>query len=464
MGILSHSAFNATMKSTSNGEYSSLLSMLSDSRFASIVILGFIALFLVVSPLFPGVSWFQLGDFTLPVVNYYHTIMIPFALMLIILAGSLLRVYPKIMKIVNYSVYPVLLFSVLGLFFFYPSWSVTADEIFQGIRDGIVVFDAFILIVSLIVIPFKDSSRFKKIWGAYLMILLAGISAEIAGVMGMLLEYGTLFGFGTSGFLSNYVNSVGGVDTFLGNLLGSHSHQMLPAVMGAIVAMSAVLFKYENLSAKWRTLVNFGMIVSIIGTLAMSYVYWVSTFGTYQIPTLFVSGAGGANGLAFDDMLTGIVGIGAVISIAGVYNASRKSGESRSLTICEIATWIGAMFIMVGIGYIIEFNEAFYQTSGISYDNAFLDGHMLFTFFLVTVIAGVILAILHYGIYSAMSRYIAALIIGGLVIGAEGVLIYTMTLSWIIEAIGLILIVAAIVLAPVAILENRIQHAGKSAA
>lgn len=450
------------MKSTRGGGFQFKLSMLSDSRFVSILILGFMAIFLVVSPLFQGVSWFQLGDFTLPVVNYYHTIMIPFSLLLIILAGSLLDVYPKVMKFVNYTVVPVLLFSILGLFFFYPSWAVTADEVFQGIRDGIVLFDALIVIISLIIMPIKDSTRFRKIWGAYILILLAGISAEIAGAMGMLLEFGTLFGFGTGGFLFNMVNSYGGSDTFLANLLGSHSHQMLPAVMGGIVALSAVLFKYENLTARWRALVNTGMIVSIAGTIAMSYVYWISSFGTYQIPGLFLSGPGGVNGLAFDDMLTGIVGIGAMISIAGVYTASRTNGNSRSLTICEIATWIGAMFIMVGIGYIIEFNEAFYSAAGISYDNAFLDGHMLFTFFLVTVIAGVTLAIMHYGIYTNMTRYLAALILGGIVIGGEGVIIYTMTLSWAIEAIGLILIVAAIVLAPFAIYEKVIHPAGNA--
>lgn len=451
------------MKSTRGGGNQSLLGMLSESRFVAIVILGFIALFLAVSPLFPGVSWFHLGDFTLPVINYYHTIMIPFALLLIVLVGSLLDVYPKITKIVNYSVYPVLLFSILGLFFFYPSWSVTADEVFQGIRDAIVVFDAFIVIVSLIVIPFKDSSRFKKIWGAYILILATGISAEIAGVMGMVLEYGTLFGFGSIG-LNGFVTSVGGSDTFLANLLGSHSHQMLPAVMGGIVAMTAVAFKYEKLSEKWRGLVNFGLIVSIFGTIAMSYVYWISSFGTYQIPGLFTSGPGGVNGLAFDDMLTGIVGIGAMISIAGIFTASRVSGKNRTLSICEIGSWIAAMFVMVGIGYTIEFNEAFYSASGVSYDNAFLDGHMLFTFFLVTVIAGVILTIMHFGFYERMSRYISALVIGGIVIGGEGVIIYTMTLSWAVEAVGLILIVAAIVLAPFAMYEYQNHPAAKSPA
>lgn len=442
------------MKSTEGDGLHTLSGKLAESRFVSILILGYMAIFLAVSPLFQGVSWFQLSDFTLPVVNYYHTIMIPFSLLLIVLVGSLLDVYPKIRKIVNWSVYPVLLFSILGLFFFYPSWSVTADEVFQGIRDGIVLFDAIIVVISLIVMPIKDSTYFKKTWGAYIMIVLAGISGVIAGAMGMLLEYGNLFGFGTSGFLFNYVNSVGGADTFLGNLWGSHSHQMLPAVMGLIVAIAAVLFKYENLSAKWRGLVNFGMIVSIIGTFAMSYVYWISSFGTYVIPGLFLSGPGGVNGLAFDDMLTGIVGIGAIIALAGIYMASAKNKDHRFLTFGELGSWIAAMFIMMGIGYIIEFNEAFYSASGVNYDNAFLDGHMLFTFFLVTVIAGVILVAMHYGVFSKFANYLSAFIIGGIVIGAEGVLIYTMTLSWTIEAIGLILIVIAIILTPIGMFQK----------
>ncbi|MCL5785386.1 MAG: hypothetical protein M1151_01795 [Candidatus Thermoplasmatota archaeon] len=440
------------------------ISSLSESRFVTIVILGYMALFLAVSPLFPGVSWFQLGDFTLPVVNYYHTIMIPFALMLIILVGSMLKVYPRIMKIVNYSAYLVLLFSILGLFFFYPSWSVTADEVFQSIRDVIVVFDAFLVIVSLMVIPLRDSSQFKKIWGAYILILTAGISAEIAGIMGMFLEYGTLFGFSSIGFMSTFVNSVGGSDTFLANLLGSHSHQMLPAVMGSIIAIAAVVFRYEKLTSRWRWLVNVGLLVSIFGTISMSYVYWVSSFGTYQIPGIFTSGPGGVNGLAFDDLLTGIVGVGGMIAIAGIYTASRVSRESISLTISELGTWVAAMFVMVGIGYLIEFNEAFYSGSGASYDSAFLNGHMLFTFFLITVIAGVVVTIMHYGIHPRMSNYIASLVIAGTVIGSEGVLIYTMTLAYQVEAIGLILIVAATIMAPIAMYMPRDHPVAKTAA
>ena len=53
-------------------------------------VLVFITFFLVISPLLPGVTWFKLGDFTLDMINFYHTIMIPFAFLLILYTTSLL--------------------------------------------------------------------------------------------------------------------------------------------------------------------------------------------------------------------------------------------------------------------------------------------------------------------------------------------------------------------------------------
>ena len=209
--------------------------MLGRTKFASILILLYIALFLLISPLFPGVQWFQLGDFTLPVVNYYHAIMIPFALLMIIFVAHVFDLSGKIRKIINLSVIPVLILTVLGLVFFYPSWAATADEVFQALRDVIVFILALVVIIDLIMLLFKDRERVKKIWGAYALVLITGISAEIAAMFGMILEYGNLYGFTSIGFFNSYVISLGGLSTFLGNAWTTHSHRLLPAVMGLIV-------------------------------------------------------------------------------------------------------------------------------------------------------------------------------------------------------------------------------------
>lgn len=430
-----------------------------DTRGVSIVILFYMALFLVISPLFPGVSWFQLGDFTLPVVNYYHAIMIPFALLLIIVVSSLFPELTKLKKALNLSVYPVLILTILGLVFFYPAWAATADEIFQALRDVIVLIAAIALIISMIIFPIRNGKRFKEIWSAYILVLITGISAAIAATVGMILEYGNLYGFGAIPFFNNYVTSVGGLDTFLGNAWTTHSHQMLPAVMGLIVGITALAFKYNELPAKYKNVVNLGLIISLFGTLAMTFLYWISCFGTYVIPAVFVSGAGGMNGLALDDSMTGVVGIGALVAIIGLIHTTKRDTKSRWSIYAILGTWIGAMAGMEGIGYLIEFNEVFYGfgTSGVApnggagylYDMAYTDGHLLFVFFLLTIAAGVLAALYLYGGDRKLNLYASGLTIAGIVIGFEGLLVYTMTLAWIIEAIGLWLIVISIIAVPV---------------
>lgn len=442
---------------------------LSRSRTVSIIILAYLAIFLLISPLFPGVQWFQLGDFTLDVVNYYHVIMIPFALLIMVLVGHLFDLSPRIQKVVNISAYPVLLFSILGLLFFYPSWGANTDEVLQAVRDLIVFVDGLLTIIALLMLPFKNGKRFKEIWGAYFLVLIAGVSAEIAGMFGMILEYGNLYGFSSIGFFNNYVTSLGGLDTFLGNALTTHSHQMLPAVMALIVGASVLIFKYDKLAPRIRNTINVGIIVAIFGTLSMSYLYWISSFGTYVIPAVFVSGAGGMNGLALDDSQTGIIGIGAMIVLAGLYLGIRKEKEGKLLSYSILASWLGAMFGMVGIGYLIEFNEVYYGfgASGVApnggpgylYDMAYTDGHLLLVFFMLTLVAGVFVTLKWFDGDARFKPYISGLAIAGTVIGCEGLLIYTMLLSWIVEAIGLWLITIAIVLIPVSMYEKSIHPA-----
>ena len=68
-----------------------LLDFSLNMRYNTLAVLAFISIFLVIGPFLPGVSWFSLGDFTLDMVNFYHTIMIPFAFLLILYASELLQ-------------------------------------------------------------------------------------------------------------------------------------------------------------------------------------------------------------------------------------------------------------------------------------------------------------------------------------------------------------------------------------
>ncbi len=415
----------------------------------------FVLLFLLVSPLFPGVSWFRLGDFTLYTVNYYHTIMIPLALILILVSASAFQSSNALRKIINYTTYPILLFSFLGLILFYPPSAATIDAAMQAIRDVLMVFDAILLVILLLMFPFRSRERFRSVYGGYSLVLLASISATIAAIFGMILEYGNLYGFSAIGPFNSYVNSIGGLSTFLGNAWTLHSHQMLPAVMGGIVGLTAVVLGYNKLSGRPRGLVNIGLLISCFGVISMSYLYWISTMGTYVIPAVFVSGAGGANGLALDDSQTGLIGVGAIIAIFGLVKAVESARGRKLIQLTSLGTWITAMLAMVGVGYVIEFNEVFYgfgdPTSGAPgylFDQAYTDGHLMLAFFFLVVLAGMLVAT--YYVNTGDSRYFrfsSYFGIAGMVVGFEGLIVYVMTLAWVVEAIGIWLLFISMVLA-----------------
>ncbi|MDP8012131.1 MAG: hypothetical protein ACP5F1_01850 [Thermoplasmata archaeon] len=433
------------------------INIFKNTEFNIILILAYIAIMLAISPLIPGVTWFQLGDFTLDVVNYYHTLMIPLALLLILYATYIMKLNQKILTAINASTIPLIILNILGLIFFYPSNTQLIDYILQGMRDVWMLLLTLLFFIGLLLFPFKFRDSFKKIWGAYFLILLATISAGIAAIMGMIYEYGSLYGYSSIPIFNSMVNSWGGLQTFLGNLVTSHSHEMLPAVMGGIVALAALSFGYGNLNGWKRNIINVGMVISIFGTISMTYLYIISSFGTYSIPAIFTSGPYGMNGLALDDSQTGLIGIGALISSIGIYFTLSNKKTVRLLQISELITWIATMFVMVGIGYIIEFNESYYGFAtagtppnggpGYLYDMAYTNGHLMFAFFFMPVLAALLLAFLIFTKENSnFVNFNAYLFLLGTALGAEGVLIYLITLSWYVEAIGLAIIAFSMLL------------------
>lgn len=434
-------------------EKSTYVNFFTDTKKNTLVVGIFVLFFLLISPLFPGVSWFRLGDFNLYTVNFYHTIMIPLALILILVTASVFNSSNGIRKLITLTTMPILLFSVLGLVLFYPASATTADAAAQAIRDILMILDGVLLIVLLLIYPFRLRTQFKSMYGGYFLVILASISAVIAAVFGMVLEYGTLYGFGAIAPFNSYVNSVGGLDTFLGNAWTLHSHQMLPAVMGGIVGLTAVVLGYNKLSKGLRSVVNIGLLVSCFGIISMTIFYWISTMGTYVIPAIFTS-AQGVNGLALDDSQTGIIGIGAMIAVVGLIKAVDTIRGRKLIQLSALGTWVTAVAVMIGVGFVIEFNEVFYGfadpttgSAGYLYDMAYTDGHLMLAFFFLVVMAGMLVAAFHFNKKdSKYFRTSAMFAIAGMAIGFEGLLVYVMTLNWVVEAVGIWLLFISMVI------------------
>ncbi|PVU73803.1 hypothetical protein DDW07_01240 [Acidilobus sp. SCGC AC-742_E15] len=131
-------------------------------------------------------------------------------------------------------------------------------------------------------------------------------------------------------------------------------------------------------------------------------------------------------------MALGLIGSGVL--------ASRPMSR-RNLLMLEIATWLAAVFVLVGIGYPIEFNEAFFGFGvngtpptggpGFMYDDLFMRGHLVFAFYLMPVLAGAVASAM--ALVDSDEKVLgaakASLYVGltGIVLGAEGVLVWMIT-------------------------------------
>ncbi|HEV51281.1 MAG TPA: hypothetical protein ENO31_01935 [Thermoprotei archaeon] len=412
-----------------------------DDRFNAISLITYMLLVLLASAFLT--NWFPLGDFSFGTVEWYHAVMIPFTFFLMIVAAAAVGLEDKIRAALNLSTYPVIATTLLGIAFVGSPVGTVAE----GVRDAWVMFLAVIFDVALLVFPFKERERFKQVFGAYVLLFVASVSATLAGLYGLLVAQGMFVGYSSMPFLQSYINGLGiNATTFEGNLVTSHSHEMLPAVMGGIVALTALLVHYEKLDPGKRKLVNAGMLVSTFGVISMSYLYFISGLGTYSIPAIAPFGPGGMNGLALDDSQTGIVGWGALISLVGLWPFVKRS----SVRIASVLTWLFAMLALIGIGYYIEFNESYYGFGspgvppnggpGYAHDDAFMSGHLMYPFFFLPLLAAVTIYLdwkLPEG--SRARSLVYWLSLSGMVLGLIGLGVFLITLVPYVEAAGIVL-------------------------
>ena len=435
--------------------------------------IAYMVILFSISPLFPGISWTSIGDFNMAEINYYHGVMIQLAVFGVLLVAYVLNLPRKLLDFFGVSNLIILILNVLSIAFFYPAWAITVSNVVEGIRDFYATIVSIILIIALVVLPFVEEnvrSMSKGILSAYTLLIVSIISATIAGIMGLVLAEGIFLNFSNfpSWFMAN-IETWGGVSTFIDNLSGSHSHEMLPAIGGAMIALAAIEFNYAEMKNKIaKYAVDVGLIVAIFGVISMTISYVISTFGTYEIPTISPSGPYGVNGLALDDFQTGLVGFGSIIvaiALIGGGMLADKLSHTRLLKIMEILTWFAAVFVLVGIGYPIEFNEAFFGFAtpgtpktgggpGWMYDAAFSRAHLIFAFYLLPIVAGSILAA-HAtlkgnivgnkaGLITKISSY---LFFFGLVVASDGVIVWTLTADqWLPFVIGISLILVSIFL------------------
>ena len=254
---------------------------------------------------------------------------------------------------------------------------------------------------------------------------VAAASAFGAALMGHLA--GWLIEFGPHpAILSAYAHLMGvSVSTWIGFLVTSHSHEMVVAVLALLTATLVAAFGDNPAQIPGRWL-RIGLWDVLIGTVLMTIIYVVAAFTPAQPPTLFAFGPHGVNGLAGDDLVTGLgVMLGSTIALLALGLAPLKDSAVR---------WAAAVFsvlillTVVGAGYYIEWHEAIFGAGatapGSTSDAIFTFWHQDFAFFIVPSVMIMLLVVHRMVLEAVVRRQIAVLMVGGGLVAFLGGLAY----------------------------------------
>ncbi len=230
--------------------------------------------------------------------------------------------------------------------------------------------------------------------------LLAAVSMLIAAVMGHLagwiLEYGD-----HPAILGRYAHFVGvSFATFRDNLIGSHSHEMAVASMALVVAAAVYRFGYREATGVSWALSRTGMALVAVGVVTMTTVYVAMAATSWSVPTVFQS-ANGTNGVAGDDILTGVLVMGggllAMWPIAGRAAAAAHARLGWLFPFAAAWAWTGVVLGVVIAGFWIELHETFFgagsaSAKGAANDAVFTWLHQDVGLFLLPALIAVLVA------------------------------------------------------------------------
>ncbi len=238
----------------------------------------------------------------------------------------------------------------------------------------------------------------------------SAVSALLAAVMGHLAGWLLEFGAWPPIILS-YTHFAGLTPAVLqADLIGSHSHEMVVAVIGLLATTSIAAFTagHEDSLNGW---VRLGLWDMAAGIVLMTIVYVVAGFTQAQPPTLFAHGPQGLNGIAGDDLITGLgVMLGAAIALVGV---SLARLEDALLRWASAAFSLMMLATVVVAGYYIELSENIFQARGATSDAVFTFWHQDFAFFIIPAVM-VVLQILHRMVDDRVARArIGTLLVSG---------------------------------------------------
>ncbi len=387
---------------------------------------------------FATVPWLapaDTGDFSEPMMWFYHAVMIPATMLFLLLCVRIFPIHPWARYIVMGGSLDAM-FSSTGLMIrgyglLYHNPSITAIGTFIILPSTFVLF--LVTVIFLIglgastIIPRTRTVMSRQKIEITWALLLFGVSAVTWIVLGI--------GYASSevGISWRFWATAQGesLSTLLGNVATSHSHGIAPAFMGGIVILAAETFGYSSLTGLRKQAARLGVGIMLAGTALFSAVYLVAAIGSYSIPALFPFGPGGVNGLAMDDTMTGLVGVGALIVAGAMLPETRQSLTRMGTKFRErfnpvraavYLTYLMAAVAMYFYGYYIEFNEASFGFAALPAprainDQIFTRAHLLFVFGSLPVMAVFLLTVEITGDVSKLGVQLRTWLSGAMTIG-----------------------------------------------
>ena len=234
----------------------------------------------------------------------------------------------------------------------------------------------------------------------YVSAFLGAASMFVAAVMGHLAGWILEFGNFPS-IIGSYAGGLGEkIDDFEANLVGSHSHDMVVAVMAVSVSIAVVQFGYHSLTGSSRTVARIGLALVAIGAIIMTVMYAAMAFTSWGPPTLFQS-ADGTNGIAGDDIITGVfVMLGGLVALIAVVVGNGHAQElvRRPVRIAALWSWAALFATVVVAGYSIELNTSYFgagdpKAAGAANDAVYTWLHQDLGLFLMPAMVLVMLAV-----------------------------------------------------------------------
>lgn len=222
--------------------------------------------------------------------------------------------------------------------------------------------EIFVVLLIGMVIEWRRRSTVSRtlpFWTAGVAVASMLAAALMGHLAGWILEYGN-----RPGLIDRYARFIGSTrKDWTAALIGAHSHEMVVAMMAFTVALAAQQFRYGSLDGLARGLARTGLAGVAAGTAVMSGMYIAGGVSTWESPAWFTS-AGGTNGIASDDVVTGVLVMGGGVLVLCAYAlvGAGKAASLRSLPvrIASVWAWVLSFATVVVAGYAIELDETYF--------------------------------------------------------------------------------------------------------